>query len=80
MKRFLLRLLTHSIQPFLYSRTAIAGAALFSVGSIGWYTQLYGTLPFIGEISANSPSEEGLHPAEYPWAHKGVLDSFDHAA
>ncbi|KAG8967401.1 cytochrome c1 [Tulasnella sp. 419] len=65
---------------FLTSRTAIASATLASVGSIAWYTHLYGQLPFIGSVSANSPAEEGLHPASYPWSHKGWLDSFDHAS
>jgi hypothetical protein len=64
---------------FLSSRAALASATAFTVGTIAWYTHLYGTLPFIGEISANSPAEEGLHPPAYPWSHKGLLDSFDHA-
>lgn len=50
-----------------------------TVGSIAWYTHLYGTLPFLGEVSANSPAEVGLHSAEYPWGHKGYFDTFDHA-
>lgn len=25
-------------------------------------------------------AEEGLHPPAYPWAHKGILDGYDHAA
>lgn len=41
---------------------------------------MYGTLPFVGEISANSPAEEGLHPPKYPWSHSGFFDTFDHAS
>jgi ubiquinol-cytochrome c reductase cytochrome c1 subunit len=67
-------------KSFLDSRTALASATLATIGSVAWYTHLYGEVPFIGQISANSPAEEGLHPAAYPWAHKGFLDSFDHAA
>lgn len=63
----------------LSSRTAAVAATAASVGSIAWYTHLYGQLPFIGEMSANSPAETGLHAAQYPWSHKGWLDSFDHA-
>lgn len=55
-------------------------AAAGTVGSIAWYTHLYGALPFLGEVKANSPGEVGLHPAAYPWSHKGYLDSFDHAS
>jgi len=66
-------------QSFLSSRAALASVTVVSVGSIAWYTHLYGTLPFIGEVSANSPAEDGLHPPAYPWSHKGLLDTFDHA-
>lgn len=62
------------------SRTAAITATAVSVGSITWYTYLYGRLPFVGELSANSPAEDGLHPASYPWSHNGWLDSFDHAS
>ncbi|KAG8728675.1 cytochrome c1 [Ceratobasidium sp. 428] len=62
------------------SRAAAIAATAASAGSIAWYTHLYGRLPFIGEVSANSPAEDGLHPAAYPWSHKGWLDSFDHAS
>ena len=47
--------------------------------SITWYTHLYGNLPFIGEAHASHLSDEGLHPPAYPWSHKGILDTFDHA-
>ncbi|CAE7225370.1 unnamed protein product [Rhizoctonia solani] len=72
---------TSSTQANVFSSRATAVAATAtSVGSIAWYTHLYGQLPFIGELSANSPAEDGLHPASYPWSHKGWLDSFDHAS
>lgn len=61
------------------SRATLAGATVAAVGSVAWYAHLYGTLPFIGEVHANSPAEEGLHPPHYPWSHKGLLDTFDHA-
>ncbi|QRW17058.1 ubiquinol-cytochrome C reductase cytochrome C1 subunit [Rhizoctonia solani] len=65
---------------FFSSRATAVAATVASVGSIAWYTHLYGQLPFVGELSANSPAENGLHPASYPWSHKGWLDSFDHAS
>jgi len=61
------------------SRVTLTSASLFTVGTIAWYTHLYGTLPFIGEVHASSLSDEGLHPPKYPWSHSGWLDSFDHA-
>lgn len=67
------------MQNFANSRATLAGFTLASAGTIAWYTHLYGTLPFIGEVHASSLQEEGLHPAAYPWSHKGVLDSFDHS-
>ena len=67
------------LQSLVYSRATLASATLAAAGSIAWYTHLYGTLPFIGEVHASSPAEAGLHPAAYPWSHKGWLDSFDHA-
>jgi len=51
-----------------------------TAGSIAWYTHLYGQLPFVGIVSASGLAEAGLHPASYPWSHKGLLDSFDHAS
>lgn len=66
-------------QSFLASRTAVVAATAASVGSIAWYTYLYGTIPFIGEVHASSPGEEGLHPPNWPFSHKGLLNSFDHA-
>jgi len=66
------------LSPFT-STAALASVSVFTVGTIAWYTHLYGSLPFIGTVSANSPAEEGLHPPNYPWSHKGWFDSFDHA-
>lgn len=66
-------------QSSLASRTALVSASILTVGSIAWYTNLYGTLPFIGEVHANSPAEDGLHPTAYPWSHNGLLDTFDHS-
>ena len=70
---------TGDTQSFVNSRATLASATLLTVGSIAWYANLYGTLPFLGEVHANSPAEEGLHPPTYPWSHKGWLDTFDHA-
>ena len=68
-----------AFKSVLDSRAALASAAIATVGSVAWYTHLYGTLPFVGEVHANSPAEEGLHTPHYPWSHNGWLDSFDHA-
>jgi len=54
--------------------------SLLSAGSIAWYTHLYGTPPFVGEVHANSLADDGLHPTAYPWPHNGLFDSFDHAS
>jgi len=69
-----------SSASFLTSRATLASASLFTVGTIAWYTHLYGTLPFIGEVHASHLSDEGLHPPKYPWSHSGWLDTFDHAS
>ncbi|KAL4245247.1 Cytochrome c1 [Abortiporus biennis] len=69
-----------AVKSFLDSRATLASATLLTVGSIAWYTHLYGSLPFLGEVHANSPAEEGLHPPHYPWSHGGLLDSFDHSS
>ncbi|KAN0088517.1 Cytochrome C1 family domain containing protein [Tylopilus felleus] len=69
-----------SAQSLLTSRASLVSVSLFSVGSIAWYTHLYGTIPFIGEVHANSLADDGLHPTAYPWPHKGWFDSFDHAS
>lgn len=67
------------MQSLFTSRASLISAALFSAGSIAWYTHLYGSLPFVGEVHANSLADDGLHPAAYPWSHKGLFDSFDHS-
>ncbi|KAG6334605.1 hypothetical protein ID866_4481 [Astraeus odoratus] len=69
-----------TIESLLTSRASLVSVTLFSVGSIAWYTHLYGTLPFIGEVHASSLADEGLHPPAYPWPHKGWFDTFDHAS
>lgn len=61
------------------SRATLAAASLVSVGTLAWYTHLYGSLPFVGEVHASHLSDEGLHPVAYPWPHKGIFDTFDHA-
>ncbi|KAI0285895.1 cytochrome c1, component of the mitochondrial respiratory chain [Russula aff. rugulosa BPL654] len=70
----------NAFQSLVYSRATLVSATLLATGSFAWYTHLYGTLPFIGEVHASSPGEVGLHPAAYPWPHKGWFDSFDHAS
>ncbi|KAI0319630.1 cytochrome C1 family-domain-containing protein [Amylostereum chailletii] len=70
----------NAFQSAVNSRAALASATLLTAGSVAWYTHLYGNLPFIGEVHASSPGEEGLHPPAYPWPHKGLFDSFDHAS
>ncbi|KDQ61590.1 hypothetical protein JAAARDRAFT_31051 [Jaapia argillacea MUCL 33604] len=69
-----------AFQSFVNSRATLAASALFTVGSVAWYTQLYGTLPFLGEVHASAAADEGLHPPAYPWSHKGIFDTFDHAS
>ncbi|KAG1741116.1 cytochrome c1, component of the mitochondrial respiratory chain [Suillus lakei] len=69
-----------TFESLLTSRASLISATLFSVGSIAWYTHLYGSLPFIGEVHANSLADDGLHPAALPWSHKGLFDSFDHSS
>ncbi|KDN44884.1 hypothetical protein K437DRAFT_224605 [Tilletiaria anomala UBC 951] len=66
-------------QPFLASRTAVAGATALTLGSIALYTQVYGELPFLPVAHANA-KDEGLHPPHYPWSHSGIFDTFDHAS
>jgi len=69
-----------AFDTFASSRATLASVTLFAAGSIAWYTHLYGTLPFVGEVKASSPAEAGLHPAAYPWPHHGVFNTFDHAS
>ncbi|KAH7926431.1 cytochrome c1, component of the mitochondrial respiratory chain [Leucogyrophana mollusca] len=69
-----------AFQSLFTSRASLVSVTLFSAGSIAWYTHLYGSLPFIGEVHANSLADDGLHPGVYPWPHKGLFDTFDHAS
>ncbi|EAU90205.1 hypothetical protein CC1G_05743 [Coprinopsis cinerea okayama7 len=69
-----------TLESVMGSRATLASASIVAVGSIAWYTHLYGSLPFLGEVHASSLSDEGLHAPAYPWSHGGVLDSFDHAS
>lgn len=71
---------SNAFQTILNSRATLASATLLSVGSIAWYTHLYGSIPFIGEVYAGHLADEGLHPAALPWSHNGLLDTFDHAS
>ncbi|GBE86475.1 cytochrome C1 family-domain-containing protein [Sparassis latifolia] len=71
---------TSAFESFIGSPVTLASATLLTIGSVAWYSSLYGTLPFIGEVYANSPAEDGLHPPHYPWPHAGLLDTFDHAS
>ena len=67
------------LKSVMNSRATLASVSIFTAGTIAWYTHLYGSLPFLGEAHASHLSDEGLHPPAYPWSHKGLLDSFDHA-
>jgi len=71
---------SNAFQSLMNSRASLVSATLFSAGSIAWYTYLYGSLPFVGEVHANSLADDGLHPGVYPWPHKGLFDTFDHAS
>ena len=54
--------------------TAIASAATaVTVGLTSWYIYMYHH-----PASAMTETEEGLHPASYPWYHKHPLHTFDH--
>ncbi|GFZ47277.1 Complex III subunit 4 [Saitozyma sp. JCM 24511] len=66
-------------QSFLSSRAALVAATAASAGSIAWYTHLYGA-PFLPEASANTAAEDGLHPANLPFEHKGWFDTFNHGS
>lgn len=33
-----------------------------------------------GTITSADEAEHGLHPPHYPWPHKGILSSYDHAS
>ncbi|GAA5885512.1 hypothetical protein JCM3774_000110, partial [Rhodotorula dairenensis] len=60
------------------TRTAVA-LSLVSGGTFAWYSALYGN-PLLPEVKAESAADHGLHAPEYPWAHKGMFETFDHAA
>ena len=49
------------------SRVTLASATALTVGTIAWYTHLYGNLPYLEEVHASHLSDEGLHPQAYPW-------------
>ncbi|KAF5355255.1 hypothetical protein D9758_006026 [Tetrapyrgos nigripes] len=70
---------SNAFESFMNSSATLASVSLFTAGTIAWYTHLYGTLPFLGEVHASHLSDEGLHPPHYPWPHGGFFDSFDHA-
>ncbi|WFD29031.1 cytochrome c1 [Malassezia sp. CBS 17886] len=64
----------------LTSRTSAVAATAVAVSSVVWYQQVYGELPFFESAKANSLADEGLHPPTYPWPHRGLFDTFDHAS
>ncbi|KAI7939920.1 hypothetical protein MJO28_013572 [Puccinia striiformis f. sp. tritici] len=70
---------TTQTESILTSRTAAAVSSILAVGSITWYTQLYG-VPFLSEAKAMTAAEHGLHPPSFAWPHKGPFETFDHAA
>ena len=67
-------------QSMLTSRTSAVAATAVAVGSIVWYQQMYGELPFLESASASSLADEGLHPPAYPWTNNGWFSTFDHSA
>ncbi|KAJ3515983.1 hypothetical protein NLJ89_g1409 [Agrocybe chaxingu] len=69
-----------TLDSVMSSRATLASVSLFTAGTIAWYTHLYGSLPFLGEVHASHLSDEGLHPSKYPWSHNGWFDTFDHAS
>ncbi|KAJ7132101.1 cytochrome C1 family-domain-containing protein [Mycena epipterygia] len=69
-----------AFESFMNSRITLVSVSLFTAGSVAWYTHLYGSLPFLAQVHASHASDEGLHPPEYPWSHKGIFDTFDHAS
>ncbi|KAJ7576865.1 cytochrome C1 family-domain-containing protein [Mycena floridula] len=71
---------SNAFESFMNSRATLASVSLMTVGTIAWYTHLFGTLPFVGQVHASHLSEAGLHATAYPWSHKGLLDTFDHAS
>ncbi|KAJ7050531.1 cytochrome C1 family-domain-containing protein [Mycena amicta] len=69
-----------AFESFVNSRLTLVSVSLFTAGSVAWYTHLYGSLPFVPQVHASLDSDEGLHPPAYPWPHKGLFDTFDHAS
>lgn len=67
-------------QSMLTSRTSAVAATAVALGSIVWYQQMYGDLPFFESASASSLADEGLHPPAYPWTNNGWFSTFDHSA
>lgn len=67
-----------TLQSALTSRTSAVAATAVAVGSVVWYQQVYGELPFLDSLSASSPAEEGLHPPAYRWSSLGWFDTYDH--
>lgn len=61
------------------SKTAAVTLSAISVGSLAWYSHLYGN-PLLQEAKAESAADHGLHAPAYPWAHNGPFESFDHAS
>ncbi|CDZ98504.1 ubiquinol-cytochrome c reductase cytochrome c1 subunit [Phaffia rhodozyma] len=63
------------------SRLHAAGATLATVGTVSLYGYQYG-LPgldgLLAEASANTVGEDGFHPANLPFYHKGFLNTFEH--
>ena len=66
------------LQSALTSRTSAIAATAVAVGSVVWYQQVYGELPFVDSLSASSPAEDGLHPPAYRWSSLGWFDTYDH--
>ncbi|KAK1922651.1 cytochrome C1 family-domain-containing protein [Papiliotrema laurentii] len=64
----------------LTSKAALAASTLVTAGSIAWYSHQYGLPSLLQTASANSAADEGLHPAAYPWEHKGPFETFNHSA
>lgn len=67
-------------QSVLTSRTSAIAATAVALGTAVWYQQVYGELPFFESVSANALADEGLHPPAFPWPHRGLFNTFDHAS
>jgi hypothetical protein len=78
--------------PYVPSRAHVAAAGGVAATTLGLYTYSYGVPRpsaivealaangLIAEASANTIGEEGFHPADYDFYHKGYLNTFDHAS